>query len=150
MKGNVKEEKDEARFEKYIEEVVYDFYDVATKDFLIGYQFRKIALQEREPEHPLLPPMEAFKDHLPRITTFWKNQLLGQKIPENTPPFDLINIHHDLKIRKGELGRWLVLFKEVLKDKTRQEQLPIGIINLNKQWLEKLSFFEKVFLKQLF
>lgn len=136
--------------EKYIEEVVYDFYEVATKDFLIGYHFRKIALQEKKPDHPLLPPMEAFKDHLPRISIFWKNQLLGEKVPENSPPFNLINVHHELKIRKGELGRWLVLFKEVLKNKATEKNLSQEIIDLNNMWLEKLDFFEKVFLKQLF
>lgn len=57
-------------------------------------------------------------------------------------PFDLISIHRQLSIRRGELGRWLQLFKEVLADSNENELI------LN--WNEKLSHFENIFLKHLF
>ena len=116
------------------------FYKKAVTDFLIGYQFRKIATLKGS--DPLTPPIEAFADHLPRISTFWKMQLLGEKKPENVPPFDLINVHEKLSMRKGELGRWLMLFKQTLHE---HEDKPLKTL-----WLEKLDKFETIFNKQFF
>ena len=69
-------------------------------------------------------------------------QLLGEKLPVNQGPFDLISLHHELSIRKGELGRWLLLFKEVLEENKNHP--------LTKEWLVKLSHFESIFIKKLF
>jgi len=128
---------------KYIETIVTAFYKKAVTDFLIGYQFRKIATQEGA--DPLSPPIEAFEDHLPRIVTFWSMQLFQEKKPESSPPFDLINIHQKLSMRKGELGRWLILFKETLKENSNKEHEII-----HKAWLEKLNHFEHIFNKSFF
>jgi truncated hemoglobin YjbI len=95
-----------------IKNVVEDFYKLATNDVLIGHQFRKIAMFEGS--DPLKPPFEAFAHHIPRIIHFWEIQLLGLKKQEDAAPFDLIGIHKKLFIRKGELGRWLVLFDQTV------------------------------------
>lgn len=126
-----------------ISSVVEAFYRKATTDVLIGYHFRKIAQSEAiAGGHPLKPPIEAFKHHLPRIAHFWRSQLLGAKIPSSEHPFDLIGVHHALMIRKGELHRWLTLFRETL-----EEELIEKDEGLKKAWLEKLVHFEEVFLK---
>lgn len=124
--------------------MVLAFYKKATTDILIGYQFRKIAMLEAKAgDHPLRPPIEAFEHHLPRIATFWKSQLLGERIPAKQDPFDLIGIHQKLSIRRGELHRWLTLFRETLKE---FESSNPENIDLLKKWLEKIDHFEGVFL----
>lgn len=121
-----------------IEEIITDFYKKATSDFMIGHHFRKIATEKGE--NPLSPPIEAFADHIPRITTFWEIQLTG-KTEQVYSPFDLITVHKQLSIRKGEVGRWVLLFKETLNDyKTANEELVL-------KWETKISEFEKRFLE---
>lgn len=128
--------------ENIIESVVANFYKKATTDFLIGYQFRKIAQAEAKSSgshHPLKPPIEAFEHHLPRINDFWKNQLLGIPLPEGQKPFDLIGIHKELLIRKGEVGRWIQLFDETLNETEMPEDFRI-------KWREKTYLFRDKFL----
>ena len=121
--------------------VVTAFYEKAVIDVLIGYHFRKIATTHGH--HPLKPPIEAFHDHLPRIAFFWRMQLLGEKMnSEDQEPYDLISIHRALSIRKGEVGRWILLFKETLNEAPEHE--------LKKNWSEKIDHFEKIFMKVLF
>lgn len=122
----------------YIEDVVRAFYDKATKDFLIGYQFRKIALAEGD-VHPLQPPLDAFAHHLPRINDFWKNQLLGTPLPDKSDPFSLISIHKKLRVRKGEVNRWVLLFNETLNEQPEHA--------LTEIWREKVKHFQEVFLR---
>ncbi|TNE99313.1 MAG: hypothetical protein EP326_08385 [Deltaproteobacteria bacterium] len=121
-----------------IEEIVTEFYKKATSDFMIGYHFRKIATEKGE--NPLAPPIEAFADHIPRITTFWEIQLTG-KTEQVYSPFDLITLHKQLSIRKGEVGRWVLLFKETLNDYKKSNE------ELVMKWETKISEFEKRFLE---
>lgn len=122
-----------------ITKIVEDFYRLATVDVMIGYHFRKI--REKDGVHPLKPPLEAFSKHLPRIANFWEVQLLGEKIKGKS--FDLISLHRELGILPGELGRWLLLFRQVLENYDQKDELII-------LWKEKLNHFEKIFKKQLF
>lgn len=122
--------------------IVKEFYHVATTDFLIGYQFRKI--QTKEGLNPLLPPIEAFESHLPRIEKFWRMILLGERL-EDSPPFDLIGVHRNLRIRKGELDRWVLLFNQTLEDNVDQ----LGV-ELKDDWIEKVEIFRGRFTKVLF
>ena len=108
----------------------------------MAYQFKKIAQTDFK-GHPLETPIEAFNHHLPRIALFWRNQLIGEPLPPETPAFDLINIHSPLNIKRGELGRWLVLFRETLIEVLKEESDK----ELKEQWLEKLITFERAFLK---
>lgn len=130
--------------DKQIDSVVTAFYKKAVSDFILAYQFKKIA-QTEFVGHPLKTPIDAFEHHLPRISLFWKNQLLATPLPQGTKTFDLIKVHKALSIKRGEVGRWLILFKEtldeVLSEDQEQEQ------NLKKDWLEKLAIFERAFLK---
>ncbi len=88
--------------------------------------------------------MEAFENHLPRIEEFWKSQLLGKEVNER---FDLIKGHEYLKIRKGELDRWVILFIETLNEvKVQFEETP-DIDSFSKMWEEKIKNFQKTFKK---
>lgn len=155
---------------EFIDRVVDEFYRVATVDILIGHQFRKIALKESSPGHPLRPPLEAFSHHLPRIKRFWYIQLLHVDLSKDMAaqqglsksdqdnyqrklmqPFDLIQIHRALFIRMGELNRWLTLFEQTLK--AQQDLTPAShkkeIEELSNSWRLKLDFFKEKFKKIL-
>ncbi|MDH5580480.1 MAG: hypothetical protein OEY33_01105 [Bdellovibrionales bacterium] len=130
--------------ENIVEEVVRDFYQKAVNDFMIGHHFRKIA--EFKPTDPLETPLEAFSGHIPRIVEFWKTQLLGHKSSES---FNLISAHEYLLIKKGELGRWVVLFKEVLQNYKGKYPDHESFFLL---WEQKILHFQNKFLNstQLF
>ena len=108
--------------------VVQSFYDKARNDILIGYHFRNIA---------------DFDEHIPRIAQFWEIQLLGNSAKKVDPPFDVVKAHVPLGIKRGELGRWLLLFKKTLDEKETE----LG--DLKSLWLDRLVFFERVFIKFL-
>jgi len=126
-----------------IEDIVKSFYEKATVDFLIGYQFRKI--QTLEGQDPTKPPIEAFASHLPRISDFWKMQLLGLK-SKDVEPFNLIKIHKALSMRKGELGRWVILFKETLNDYRKLDKENLDLLEFYNHWEDKIIWFEQKFL----
>ena len=112
---------------EWIFKVVSSFYDKAKDDLLIGYHFRHI---------------QDFTTHIPRISAFWEMQLQGKTQRHFAGgPFDVINAHMPLKIKKGELGRWLMLFR-----KTLEEQNGPDFLDLKTKWNEKLNSFEKIFL----
>ena len=142
----------------FIDHVVDEFYRQATTDILIGHQFRKIALKERDREmkdgpighHPLRPPLEAFAHHLPRIKSFWYIQLLSETKTADQAPFDLIQIHRELSIRMGELNRWLVLFDGVLMQSLKEVENQEEMGQFVQLWREKVSLFENRFKKILF
>jgi hemoglobin len=114
---------------EWIFTVVDSFYDKAKTDVLIGYHFRVI---------------EDFDEHIPRIASFWDLQLLGKTERKITHPFDVAKLHLDLKIKKGEVGRWLVLFRKTLDDMTEKHP---EMEELSRLWRERLVFFEGVFLR---
>jgi truncated hemoglobin YjbI len=115
--------------EVWILNVVQSFYDKAKTDILIGYHFRVI---------------HDFDSHIPRIATFWELQLLGKASRVLTEPFDMMNVHLPLKVKPGELGRWLILFR-----KTLDEQIALNpeFQNLREDWEERLKTFEGIFKK---
>lgn len=105
-------------------EVVTSFYDKANNDILIGYHFRII---------------EDFSSHLPRIASFWQLQLTGSIDDKEELPFNLLQVHKDLKVNKGEVFRWVVLFNETLK--YFQEQKKISS-DQKEYWSEKIEIFK--------
>lgn len=105
---------------------VQEFYDIARDDILIGYHFRNI---------------KDFESHIPRIAIFWEIQLLGKYDQKIDPPFDMISAHMPLGIKRGEIGRWLLLFRKILNKNTHE------FPDLSLLWEEKLQFFEKIFLR---
>lgn len=104
--------------------VVHRFYDKARTDILIGYHFARIA---------------DFATHMPRIVAFWETQLLGIT-HKFDPPLDVIKAHMPLRIHRGEVGRWMKLFRETLNE----VQIPD---ELKTEWEQKLTQFEQVFLR---
>lgn len=118
--------------EDWLNQVIVEFYEQAKTDFLIGYHFRHI---------------RDFDEHIPKIQRFWqlillpldpieKKNLIQQGVPKN-----VIHSHEYLKIKKGEVGRWMTLFKQTLQHLETNEN-----ISLFEKWREELSKFEKVFL----
>ena len=79
--------------------IIYSFYEVAKRDYLIGYQFRSI---------------EDFDEHIPRIADFWNLQMNGEVQEKGNLPFNLINTHKPLNLKKAEIGRWIVIFENNL------------------------------------
>lgn len=111
-------------FERVLD-VVESFYEKAVTDFLIGYHFRKI---------------EDFDAHIPRIAAFWQLQLTGKTDRKHELPFRLLEAHRPLGIKKGELGRWVVLFKQNLDKYVRQKTLDPRLAEI---WKKKVDFFEE-------
>lgn len=120
-----------------IEDVVRSFYNLAMKDFLIGYQFRKIN-NLNEPK--------IFEEHIKRITSFWELQLTGNLTEKSHLPFKLIEVHLPLNIKSGELGRWELLFNEVLDKSNLSEsciqQWKLKIRELKKRMLAHPTLFK--------
>ena len=114
---------------EWIYSVVDSFYQKAKTDILIGYHFRVI---------------EDFDEHIPRIVTFWELQLLGKASRPLSEPFDVMKVHIPLGIKRGELGRWLVLFRKTLSE--RLEAHP-EMLELKNSWEFKLVDFEGRFLR---
>lgn len=113
---------------EWVQKIVFSFYEKAKTDILIGYHFRNI---------------QNFEEHIPRIVTFWEIQLLGKSRSSVETPFDLINAHLPLKIKKGEIGRWVVLFKKTLNESKLESK---DILVLHDLWIKKLDFFQEKFL----
>ena len=111
----------------WISDVVNSFYSVAREDILIGYHFRNI---------------DDFSQHIPRIITFWELQLLGKSSNSIKKPFDILNAHLPLGIKKGELGRWIILFRKSLE--IELEKKP-EMKELKDQWDERLDHFKNIF-----
>jgi hemoglobin len=107
--------------ENIISNVVESFYAKARADILLGYQFAKI---------------KDFETHIPRIIAFWEIQLLGKTDKEITSPFDLMNSHRPLNIKRGELDRWVILFQNTLKECEVET-------NLQVEWLKRIGYFRE-------
>ncbi|MEE3079458.1 MAG: hypothetical protein VX341_09000 [Bdellovibrionota bacterium] len=124
----------------YIDEVVESFYRKAINDIFIGYQFKKIS---NNPDN-LNQVLSDFKPHLLRIKNFWYQQFsLPSEI--ETSERTLFHAHDKLNIRRGELGRWMTLFKEELSLSKIEKTLVF-----RDQWLQKIEKFEKAFVKKYF
>ncbi len=113
----------------WIRRVIDSFYDRARSDILIGYHFRNI---------------NDFGTHIPRIASFWDLQLLGKTEREISSPFDVMKAHLPLGIKRGELGRWLLLFRKTLKEEIEAHP---QMQRLGEEWERKLAFFEGNFLR---
>lgn len=112
--------------------VVENFYKKVIDDVLIGYHFEKF----RDPE--------VLHHHLERLTAFWEMQLTGTTEAKLDRPFHLLFTHLPLKIHKGELGRWIMLFHQTL-DSLEQEVNQPNIKAMNDLWKERIKLFEERF-----
>lgn len=112
---------------EWIYQVVDNFYGKARYDVLIGYHFRNIP---------------DFDEHIPRIATFWDLQLTGKTERKISHPFDVMSLHLKMGIHRGELGRWLLLFRQSLKEETEKHPEMSGV---RDDWEERLQTFEGIF-----
>ena len=115
--------------EEWIFNVVDSFYSKARNDVLIGYHFRNIT---------------DFDEHIPRIATFWDFQLTGKSSRPVTHPYDMVGAHTPLHLKRGELGRWLVLFRKTMDEKVKEHP---EMKDLAELWEQRLQVFEGIFLR---
>jgi truncated hemoglobin YjbI len=113
--------------------VIDAFYEKAMDDVLIGYHFYKFGRPD------------VLEDHLQRITSFWELQLTGSTTRTLDAPFQLLFTHLQLKIKRGELGRWIILFHQTL-DSLEEEFNQPEIQKLTEIWKQKIAFFEQRFI----
>ena len=106
--------------------ITENFYELAKVDVMIGYHFRFI---------------KDFDSHIPRIADFWNLQLNGKMHDRSHLPYELLNVHRGLGIKKGEIGRWMVLFQKALQQGTDK-----NIISQTQQnrWLDEIEKFKKI------
>ncbi|MBC7713884.1 MAG: hypothetical protein H7177_11125 [Rhizobacter sp.] len=116
--------------------VIETFYKKATTDILLGYHFAHF----NDPN--VLGP------HLERITGFWEMQLTGKvSKPIEGKQFQLLFTHLQLGIKRGELGRWIVLFHQTLEELENEfqtqapEDLP-EIKKITEEWKKRIDFFK--------
>lgn len=124
--------------------VIEKFYNKAINDVLIGYHFSKF-------QNP-----NVLAHHLERITTFWEMQLTGATTkPLEGESFRLLFTHLQLNLKRGELGRWIVLFHQTLdemvllfetevNDQNTEELSQIKMIST--EWKKRIALFEERFL----
>lgn len=121
----------------FIKAVVDSFYDKAKTDIIIGYHFRHI---------------ENFDTHLPKIYLFWslhllelnqeeKKELISQVSMEN-----IIKKHEYLKIKKGEVGRWVLLFQQTIDQTFDALEKTDSLEKIRQKMIRKTENFHKVFL----
>lgn len=133
----------ELNHENIIKQVVKDFYEVAVNDVFIGYHFRKIS-SSTSSHATIDSSLSDFAHHLPKIEDFWCAQLIKNYKRKFERPH-VLKVHEYLHIRFGELGRWLTLFRQTLKNSTNQENL-----EFIKLWEEKVCTFELAFKEYYF
>ena len=124
-----------------IDLLVTAFYKKAVTDPFLKYQFQKI---------------HDFDDHFDRILLFWKLHLLRpnedemEKIRVQKIGSNLIALHRELNIKSGELGRWLLLFRQTIEDYAEKNSLNEEEIVMLVNWQQKLDHFETHFKALLF
>jgi truncated hemoglobin YjbI len=116
-----------------IYKVIKDFYSKATNDVLIGYHFYKF----KDPE--------ILEKHLIRITCFWELQLTGETTVQLDEGFKLLYTHFQLNLKKGELGRWIILFHQTLDQLEAEIDHP-NIPLFCHTFKERIKLFEQKFL----
>ena len=109
--------------------ITHDFYQLATKDILIGYHFRVIA---------------NFETHIPRIANFWHMQLQGKFHHVETASFNLVATHIPLKINSGEVDRWVMLFSKILSEYVQTKKIMEAD---KKRWEQKIFFLKTIIQK---
>ena len=116
-----------------IDQVVKAFYDKAKSDILIGYHFRHI---------------RDFDLHIPKIQRFWYLVLLPlspeekKSVIQKGVPKNIVQSHEYLKVKRGEVGRWVKIFIETLDSFDSEDSK-----NLIHAWKIEIRRFEKIFLK---
>lgn len=116
--------------------VIETFYKKVIDDVLIGYHFARF----RDPE--------VLSHHLERLAGFWEMQLTGTlSVPIEGKPFHLLWTHLQLSLKRGELGRWIVLFHETLdqfENELDKEEL-VQLKAISVEWKKRITFFEERF-----
>jgi len=119
--------------------VVDAFYKKAVYDVLIGYHFEKF----RDPD--------VLEHHLQRLASFWELQLTGKSTVPLEKGFQLLFTHFQLGLKRGELGRWIMLFHQTLDelqtdfDKNATPKEAAEMRSFIEEWKTRITFFEERF-----
>lgn len=119
--------------------VVEAFYKKVIGDVLIGYHFEKFRDQE------------VLEHHLQRLTGFWEMQLTGKVSVPLDKGFQLLFTHLQLRLNRGELGRWILLFHQTLDelqaefDKNAPAEEAAEMKLVTDEWKKRIAFFEERF-----
>ena len=71
-------------------------------------------------------------------------QLTGTTSVPLEGPFHLLFTHLQLKIKRGELGRWIMLFHQTLDSLESEVDHP-NIKTMNELWKQRIGLFEERF-----
>jgi hypothetical protein len=121
---------------KVIQSVVDSFYEKAKSDIIIGYHFRHI---------------EDFDKHLPKIYLFWALQVLELNKEEKKEILSHVNLenivkkHKYLKVKKGEIGRWVLLFQQIIESQFKKYK-ETNLQELKSKMTRKTEVFHQIFL----
>ena len=124
-----------------IEITVRSFYKIAINDIFLSYQFKKI-IKKSNKFRKIDFDLGDFESHIPKVIDFWSVQLLPD-YKSMLKRENVLKVHEYLNIKKGELGRWIFLFKKNLEEISMDK-------NLKLRWIEKLNQFEEVFQNHFF
>ncbi|MBP9681254.1 MAG: hypothetical protein KBD76_07605 [Bacteriovorax sp.] len=113
--------------------IIESFYQKAINDIIIGYHFQKF----NDPE--------VLAHHLERLSSFWEMQLTGTTSKTFDKPFHLLFTHLQLNIKKGELGRWIILFHQTLEEYESSINHP-NMTLMSELWKKRIALFEERFI----
>jgi hypothetical protein len=125
----------EIELKKIVDGVVLRFYQRCLQDFLIGYYFQGKS--------------DFFTKNIPRLQSFWFRDLaksLGLNYAKQEFAIEnlqLLRPHLPLNLKRGEIGRWSLLFQETLTD---FPALPKSVLFV---WKERIEFYRNLFLKRI-
>lgn len=111
---------------KEIEHFIFEFYKIATTDLIIGYHFKKI---------------NDFNQHIPHIAKFWLYRLTQEKNDQGIK-FNFIKAHQSLTLKKGEIDRWEMLFKNLLSGADFNQ-------DFKDRWIRDVKLLKSVLIKAL-
>jgi len=118
--------------EPIIDQIVLSFYQKCQNDFLIGYLFQQ--------------KQNFFSHTVLRLQYFWKRDLykcLGLSyLVKDHINLNLYGSHMSFHLKKGEIGRWAVLFIETINENPQMPKI------LSDLWKRRIIIFRNLFWKR--
>ncbi|MBI1288116.1 MAG: sec-independent protein translocase TatC [Flavobacteriales bacterium] len=84
-----------------IEQLMQDFYELLLKDEVVSFLFTDVAKLDLE-------------EHLPRLSDFWEDQLLGTNNYNGNPMRVHMDLHRKSALKKEHFDTWLMHFNRTV------------------------------------
>lgn len=84
-----------------IEQLMHDFYELLLKDEVVGFLFTEVV------------PLDL-DEHLPRLSDFWEDQLLGTNNYSGNPMRVHMDLHRKSQLKKEHFDTWLKHFNQTV------------------------------------